>query len=170
MGHSFKEKVHYAIDNSLSRGTGSIILWLFIILMLIVLSMASLVWVSGVSPEESLINQIAVFAKIVMKFKVPTSDALIFNLVAVILFITGLFVSGAFIGALTTGLSSKLAKLREGNSPVIETGHTIILGWSYHIFPLISELVIANENQSRSCVVVLGHEEKPDMVSAINKN
>ena len=170
MSHSFKEKFYYAIDNSLSKGTGSIILWLFIVLMLIILSMASLVWVAGVSPEESLIDQIGVFAKIVMKFKVPTSDALIFNLAAFILFITGLFVSGAFIGALTTGLSNKLAKLREGNSPVIETGHTVILGWSYHIFSLISELVIANENQSRSCVVVLGHEEKPDMVSAINKN
>ena len=152
MSHSFKEKLYYAIDNSLSKGTGSIILWLFIVLMLIILSMASLVWVAGVSPEESLIDQIGVFAKIVMKFKVPTSDALIFNLAAFILFITGLFVSGAFIGALTTGLSDKLAKLREGNSPAIETGHTVILGWSYHIFSLISELVIANENQPRSCV------------------
>ena len=169
MSHSFKERLYYAVDNSLSKGTSSIILWLFIVLLLIILSMASLVWVAGVSSEESLINQIGVFAKVVMKYKVPTSDALIFNLAAFILFITGLFVSGAFIGALTTGLSSKLAKLREGNSPVIETGHTVILGWSYHIFSLISELVIANENQPRSCIAVLGHEAKPDMVSAINK-
>ena len=170
MGHSLKERLYYAIDNSLSKGTSSIILWLLIILIFIVLSMASLVWVAGVSPEESLIDQIGVFAKIVMKFKLPTSEALIFNLSTIILFITGLFVSGAFIGALTTGLGDKLAKLKEGNSRVIETGHTVILGWSYHIFPLISELVIANENQSNSCVVILGNEQKPDMVEAINKH
>ena len=76
MGHSLKERLCYAIDNSLSKGTSSIILWLLIILIFIVLSMASLVWVAGVSPEESLIDQIGVFAKIVMKFKLSTSESL----------------------------------------------------------------------------------------------
>ena len=169
MIQSLKERLYYAIDNSLSKGTTHIILWLFIILLLIVLAMASLVWLTGVSPEESLIDQINIFTKIVTKYR-PSNEALIFNLATFILFITSLFVSGALIGALTTGLSNKLAKLREGHSQVIETGHTVILGWSSHVFSIISELVIANENQPRSCVVVLGRNQKPDMVTAINKN
>ena len=151
---SLKERLYYAIDNSLSKGTAHIIFWLFIILVLIVLAMASLVWITGVSPEESLIDQIGIFAKTVAKYNYPSNEALIFNLATFILFITGLFVSGALIGALTTGLSNKLAEIRSGHSHVIETGHTVILGWSSHIFSIISELVIANENQSRSCVVI----------------
>ena len=167
---SLKERLYYAIDNSLSKGTAHIIFWLFIILVLIVLAMASLVWFTGVSSEESLIDQIGIFAKTVAKYSHPSNEALIFNLATFILFITGLFVSGALIGALTTGLSNKLAEIRSGHSQVIETGHTVILGWSSHIFSIISELVIANENQSRSCVVILGNNQKPDMVTAINKN
>jgi ion channel POLLUX/CASTOR len=169
MAYSLKERLYYTIDNSLSKGTANIILWLLIILVLVIIAMASLVWFTGVSPEETLIDQIKNFTKIVTKYHL-SNEAPIFNLATFILFITGLFVSGALIGTLTTGLSNKLAKIREGHSKVIETGHTVILGWSSHVFSIISELVIANENQSRSCVVVLGGNPKPDMITAINKN
>jgi len=64
---------------------------------------------------------------------------------------------------LTTGLEDKLDELRKGRSRVIETGHTAILGWSAQVFPIISELVVANENLPKSCIVILGDKDKVEM-------
>jgi hypothetical protein len=55
---SFKDRLIYKIDNSISHGTGNIILWLAIILAIMVLTMALLVWFSDTSPENSLSDQI----------------------------------------------------------------------------------------------------------------
>ena len=60
-----------------------------------------------------------------------------------------------------------LRPLRKGRSRVIEAGHTIILGWSEQVFPIISELVIANANQPKSCIVVLAPVDKVEMEDAI---
>ncbi len=169
--HSLKEKLFYAFDNSLSKGTVNIILWLVFVLTGVVLSMAFLVWFTGASLEESLISQIWFFTKtILIDYPDASNEALIFNLVMFVLFITGLLVSGALIGALTTGLSDKLAEIRGGYSKVIETGHTVILGWSSHLFSIIKELDTANENQNYSCVVVLGRKSKQEMSTEIQKN
>jgi ion channel POLLUX/CASTOR len=68
---------------------------------------------------------------------------------------------------ITTGMGRKLEELRRGRSTVLEHGHTLILGWSAKIFTVISELSIANENQSRRVIVVLGDEDKVTMEEAI---
>ena len=75
----------------------------------------------------------------------------------------GLFSVSLLIGTLTTGLDAKLTELREGRSRVIETGQTVILGWSEQIYAIISELVLANESQPRSCIVILGDRDKIEM-------
>jgi len=64
--HSLKEKLFYAFDNSLSKGTINIILWLVFVLAGAVLSMAFLVWFTGASLEESLISQIWLFTKTIL--------------------------------------------------------------------------------------------------------
>ena len=53
----------------------------------------------------------------------------------------GIFLISALIGIINTGLEGKLAELRKGRSRVVETGHTVILGWSQEIFTIVSELV-----------------------------
>jgi hypothetical protein len=64
--HLLKEKLFYAFDNSLSKGTINIILWLVFVLAGAVLSMAFLVWFTGASLEESLISQIWLFTKTIL--------------------------------------------------------------------------------------------------------
>jgi voltage-gated potassium channel Kch len=50
---------------------------------------------------------------------------------------------------------------------VVEKNHPVILGWSNQIFPIISELVIANENQDDPRIVILGDKDKVEMEEAI---
>jgi hypothetical protein len=79
----------------------------------------------------------------------------------------GIFVISAFIGVLTSGLEGKLEELRKGRSRVIETDHTIILGWSEQVFTIIPELVLANESLPSSCIVIMGDKDKVEMEEAI---
>ena len=53
------------------------------------------------------------------------------------------------IGVLTSGIEGRLEELRKGRSRVIESDHTVILGWSQQVFTIVTELVMANANQKR---------------------
>ncbi|CAF1168663.1 unnamed protein product [Adineta ricciae] len=81
----------------------------------------------------------------------------------------GIFIISTLIGALTTGMEGKLAELRKGRTQVIETNHTIILGWSAKIFDIINELIIANENQSNPSIVVLASKDRIEMQEIISQ-
>ena len=51
----------------------------------------------------------------------------------------------------------------------MESDHTVILGWSPLVFPIISELIIANANRRRACIVVLGDRDKIEMEDEIRE-
>ena len=83
--------------------------------------------------------------------------------------IVGLLIFGAFIGTLVTGMDARLERLRQGRSVVLETDHTLILGWSERIFVILSELSIANESRKRPSIVILAEQPKPEMEDAIRE-
>ena len=78
-----------------------------------------------------------------------------------------LFLVSIFIGILTNSIDDRIQSLRKGRSFVIEQGHTLILGWSAKIFGIISELVIANENQKNLRIVILADMDKVEMEDEI---
>jgi K+/H+ antiporter YhaU regulatory subunit KhtT len=67
----------------------------------------------------------------------------------------GIFLVSSLVSILNTGFSTKIEELKKGRSLVLEEGHTVILGWSSKVFSIISELVLANENQDYSCITIL---------------
>lgn len=79
----------------------------------------------------------------------------------------GIFILSTLIGILGSGIESKLEELRKGKSFVIEKEHTLILGWSSKVFTIISELVIANENQKNPRIVILSEMDKVEMEDEI---
>lgn len=81
--------------------------------------------------------------------------------------IGGIFVLSLLIGIISTGVLTKLTNLRKGKSFVVETNHTVILGWSFQVFQIISELVIANENQPKACIAILAEKDKVEMEDEI---
>lgn len=81
--------------------------------------------------------------------------------------LVGIFLTSVLIGILVTGIQGRLEELRKGRSRVLEEGQTVILGWSQTIFTILSELVVANENQHRSVIVILADRSKVEMEDEI---
>jgi len=83
---------------------------------------------------------------------------------AVLAGIAGIVMLSALIAFITTALDQKIYELKRGRSKVIETGHTLILGWNeQRIIEIIRELVIANESEKNACVVILADRDKEEM-------
>jgi hypothetical protein len=80
----------------------------------------------------------------------------------------GLFLFSVLIAIVNSGVINKLTDLRKGKSFVLESNHTIILGWSFQVFPIVNELVIANENLKNASIAILAEKDKIHMEDEIN--
>ena len=159
------ERIRYVFDNFMARGTIALIAGLFLVaaigVIVITIVVAILFADRGTPITDLLWNS-------VMRTLDPGtmggdsgSFGFLSGMLAVTLF--GIFIISALIGIINTGLEGKLAQLRKGRSRVVESGHTVILGWSQEIFTVLSELVVANENVKRSAIVVLADRDKGEM-------
>ena len=86
-----------------------------------------------------------------------------FRYVMLIVTICGIFVVSTLIGIIATGIQQKIHDLRRGKSSILETNHTLILGWTNKIFSIVSELIIANENKKKPAIVILADMDKIEM-------
>ncbi len=164
---TFKDRFRYFFDNTLSKGTVALIGWLAVVMCLLIILTSIVIWVTGIATESSLVEQIWAYLVRVLggTKELPWS----FRLATLIIVLGGIFVMSSLISLLTTGFKSKLDSLRKGRSRVIENDHTVILGWSEGIFTIISELIVANENKQRSCLVILSLKDKVEMEDQIRE-
>lgn len=82
--------------------------------------------------------------------------------------LVGLFLTSILIGIIATGVENKLNDLRKGTSIVQEHGHTTIIGFDINVFDLLRELIEANANKKKACIVILGEQPKDEMEDAIS--
>ena len=170
---SFKEKIRYAVDNTFSRGTGALILWLAILSLVIIVVAGLIVSLLKIPVGDT--GPVS-FWEAAWESLMRTLDAGTmggdtgwgFRIAMLFVTIGGVFVISTLIGVLTSGVESKLDDLRKGRSRVLENNQTIILGWSDQIFTIISELVAANENQPSSSIVILADKDKVGMEDEIH--
>jgi voltage-gated potassium channel Kch len=90
-----------------------------------------------------------------------------FLLLMSVVTVCGIFVTSILIGIISTGFEQKLYALRKGISKIIETDHTVIIGFNDGIYTILSELIEAGANQKRNCIVVLGEQDKEEMEELI---
>lgn len=165
-----RDRLRYKFDSMMARGPVILIGWLAILTIAIISLISLLVQLLGLDPEGRGFLQLA-WAGLMRTLDSGTmgGDAgswpFLFAMLATTL--TGIFVVSILIGILTTGIEGKMDDLRKGRSFVAESGHSLILGWSPQIFTLISELVLANANQSRSCIVILAEKDAMEMQDEI---
>lgn len=86
-----------------------------------------------------------------------------FKVPAMLAGMSGVVILSMLIAFITTALDQKLTQLRKGHSKVIESDHTLILGWNGRVTEILRELVIANESEDNPCVVILSEREKEYM-------
>lgn len=85
------------------------------------------------------------------------------RLVAFFLTIGGMLVFALVIGIIADSLSEQMDFLKKGSSRVIEDGHTLIIGYSDKLVPVIQQIAIANESEGGGIVVVLADLEKQEL-------
>ena len=167
----WRERLSYAFEETLSRGPGALIGWLALAtVLLIILGTFAVLLLHGI-PQGS--NLFDVFWNIMSQALTPNPvDAgNPLQYLGVMFFVTigSLFMVSILIGILSNEIQGRVDALRRGRSRVLESDHTIILGWSPQVFTIISELVLANENRKRGAVIViLADEDKVQMEDAIH--
>ena len=164
-----KHKLKYRFDNLMSKGTGVLIGSLGIVTLLMITIVCFIVWVTGSSDGTGFLG---LFWMGVLRSLDPGTmggDTGSFLFVGAMFVITlgGIFIFSILVGLLTTGISSKLEALQKGHSAVVESNHTVILGWSSQIFTILTELIEANSNMKNACIVILSPEDKVEMDEAI---
>lgn len=168
---TWRDKLRYRFENTLSRGTIAIIAWLATLSALLVLVAALVLTVLGLRTDPADPNTQLGFFEGGWQSLMHAIDAgnlagdqgLALRVVMLVVTIGGIFIVSMLIGTITAGLDARLQQLRKGRSRVIERDHTLILGWSNKVYSIIGELVIANANQKNPCIVVMADRDKVEM-------
>jgi len=168
---TWRDKLRYRFENTLSKGTIAIIGWLAL-LSLAIIALASLFLAAmrvGQDPADH--EHPYGFFEGMWQSMLRTLDPGVvagdsgwqLRLLMLIVTIGGIFIVSILIGTITSGLEARLTEMRKGRSRVIEDGFTLILGWSSKVYSIIGELLIANENQKDPCIVILAERDKVEM-------
>lgn len=171
---TFTEKFRYWFDNYMSSGTLALIGGLGVVSLAVIVVAAAVVSLGGafLAPEGSDgMDFIEAAWESMMRTLDPGTMGgdIGWGFRWVMLFVTlgGIFIISTLIGVLTTGIEGKIEELRKGRSRVLESNHSVILGWSPQVFTILPELAIANENKKHAVVAVLADKDKLEMEEEI---
>jgi hypothetical protein len=166
---TLRQRWRYRLDNFLARGSGA----LFVSLLLAFLAAIAALGLgrfllSAVAPEatRTLSRELwVVFLQLTDPGNMgeDSENPAALKSAAVIAGLTGVVIFSALIAFLTTALDQAIAHLKKGHSQVLESGHTLILGWGPRVVEILRELVEANESAKDPVVVILAEGDKEEM-------
>lgn len=175
---SFGKRVRYAVDNSFGKSG------IFALYMLIAIAVASSLVViikyalylmpfllpDGTAPLPAANFETfwTSFASVLGKGTETTwADRIIGLLYWFIAIVSGGTVTGFLVGL----INAAMAEIKKGRSPIIAQNHTLILGWSNRIFPILKELEEAGLNQRKKpTVVIFANKTREWMEQQIKNN
>ena len=171
---SLSQRFRYKFDNYMAKG-GSSMFASLVVVFLVALALIVLIRLvvyflfpnAGDQWSSGFLNHIYI---IFLQMTDPgnmaqdiTSSPL-YKISAVVAGLAGVVLLSMLIGLITTALVQKLEALRKGHSKVIESGHTLILGWNdQRVLEILKELVMANESEDDPSIVVLAERPKEEM-------
>ncbi|MET9666687.1 NAD-binding lipoprotein [Streptomyces sp. NPDC006475] len=158
-------RIRYWFDTTLARGTSALVGWLALACLAVVVPVSAvLVWTDQRAPVATGSKIVAVWRSTGQTMRLggevgpPLRVAL-----SVLLALIALFYVSTLVSLITAGMTDRLIALRRGHSTVLESGHTVVLGWSEQIQTVVSELVAANAWRRQSIVVVLADRDPAEM-------
>lgn len=168
---SLSQKFRYKFDNLMAKGTGALLGSLAFITILIVIIVSVVVTLTKASPGTGFIEILWMSLNRTLDAGTLGGDtgSVMFLLSMFVMTMAGIFIISMLIGLLNNGIEAKLESLRKGRSKVLEKDHTVILGWSEHIFTILQELIEANSNKKKSCIVIMGNKDKVEMDDEIKE-
>lgn len=168
---SFRERFRYWFDRLMGKGTITLVAVLFLVTALVVFITGLLGGLcNGELSTGNSIWQSLMHALDAGTLAGDDTGNLAFVILMSIVTVCGIFVTSILIGIISSGFEEKLNSLRKGFSKVIEENHTVIIGFNEGIYTILSELIEANANQKRGCIVIIGAEDKEVMDEEIRNH
>ncbi|MEO3790253.1 TrkA C-terminal domain-containing protein [Nonomuraea sp. B10E15] len=171
---TFRERARYWFDNTMSRGTASLIGWLALVsvALLVVVTVLTL-WLAPNEPEGVTGPGHVLWLALMHALspgKISSDEgSTAYMTVMFAGSLGGIFIVSMLVGLLSNGLKQKVDRLRKGRSRIVESGHTVVLGWSDQIFTIVAELSKAQASQRSSVIAILAERDKLEMEDQIRE-
>ena len=174
MNYSYKDRFRYYFENTISSGPLGVIKWLGLISLASILFLGVLILVFGIKEDPEAESSLG-FIEGVWKSLMATLDSgtmggdegWYYRIVRFSATLLGIFIISILIGIISSGIDEKLEDLKKGKSKVLESDHTLILGWSEKIFSVIQQIIEANTNYKNRAIVILAEHDKVQMEDEI---
>ncbi|MCX5205653.1 NAD-binding protein [Streptomyces sp. NBC_00237] len=162
-----RDRLRYWFDSTMARGTPALIGWLAVATLLLILAVTMAMRLIGPPPEGSAAFTFWENFHQTFKLESPSQGDLSNVLPLVVLALGGIFIVSTLVGLLTSGMNNRIHQLRKGRSMVVEKDHTVILGWTEHVFTIIFELAKVQVGGRRPVVVILADKDKTEMEDSL---
>jgi voltage-gated potassium channel Kch len=174
--HSLKSRIRYYFENTMSSGPMGVIKWLAIVSLFVVVILGIVIAVAGIKSEVNPDEELG-FIEGAWQILMSTLDqgamagdqTWSFRAVRFVATLGSLFLLSILIGSISSGIDAKIGELKKGKSKVLESNHTLILGWSEKIFSILTEVIEANSNQKKPSIVILANRDKEEMDDEIRQ-
>lgn len=167
---SLAKRIRYYFDNSLSKASAFVA---YAFILLVILSMwntAFYIWLTS-TPLNVPITDADFWEQFFRRMWTTLGDVGRGNwaerIASFSAWISSTAVNAIVIGFVATKIQSSVQTLKAGKSAVINKNHTVILGWSNRVFPILKELSIAGSNQSKPTVVIFANQDRVEMEDEI---
>ncbi len=166
---TWRQRLQYRVDTFMARGGSSIFVSLVVAFLgLMLLIMAARAVLLLFLPFNA--KQHNAFFDTLLEVSDPgrlaefTDASRWYQVSAVLSTVLGIVVLSSLIAVMTTTLDRRMANLRKGHSRVVESGHTLILGWSsQRVVEVVRQLILANADKRDAAVVILADMDKEEM-------
>lgn len=164
--HSIKDLIRYRFDNSINKGQGAFVAWLAIFGLIFSLAISIVRYFL----EENVVMREIIWGtsnSVLFDGKIPTGT-FTNKAIAIAIWLASVTIAATIIAFVTSKLRDRVEELRRGKTPILESGHTLILGWSNRAFPIIEQLAIANANKRGSVIAIFADVDRSTIEDQIN--
>jgi ion channel POLLUX/CASTOR len=169
-GPSGNDRFRYAFDALMARGAWALIAWHLVLALAAVVLVSLLVAALGLTPADpdgagEPIGFLALVWTTLMHAIDPgtiTGDDQPgpFRALMMLATVLGILLVGSLVAVLVASVSERFDELRKGRSRVLESDHSLIVGWSRQIFTICEELAQANLSRGGGVIVIYAEHDK----------
>ena len=162
------DRIKYQIDKKLSKSTGNLVIMLSSVIIVFLLLVSFLI--IALQINEDFLNVVWDLLSTTINAWMPEyDDNVVYMLVQAVMAVIGLLFTSFLIGVITTAIEERLTNLRKGKSRIIESDHTIIIGFETGSYEVLNQLISATGDEKR-VIVVCDEMEKDEMEDDIYEN
>jgi voltage-gated potassium channel Kch len=173
--HSVTSRFKYWFDKQMAKGTPALTLLLSVATFILVLVVSAIVVALNVpavnfsDQEEQTFFEImwGTFMHAIDGGTIVGAQSIAYRIPMFVVTLGGLVVLASLISIISGAFDAKVEELRKGRSKVLETNHTLVLGWNAKIFTLLNEICTANESEKKPVIVIMANRDKVEMQDEI---